>query len=167
MTSVAESARRDVAAALALSKGRYVKMWAAFILARVGSVSHAQAFTVELEKTDPTYTMLRVLWLPTIKAATELAKVGQRQTCSEGNSIGGSSARARRQRIHLPNAISLVGRGGCAGRREHACSNREEQHWAVEQFWKILPSTCPRPLGWGTVLLNRRLGSQGSGIPIT
>lgn len=70
----AASARRDVAAALALSKGRYVKMLAALVLAGVGNVSQAQALAAELEKTDPTYTMLKVLWLPTIKAATELAE---------------------------------------------------------------------------------------------
>ena len=68
------SARHNVEVALALSSGRNVKMWAALALARVGDVSRAQALAAELERSNPTYTMLNVLWLPTIKAAIELAQ---------------------------------------------------------------------------------------------
>jgi len=52
------TAKQDVAAALTLSPGRDVKMLAALVLARSGSY--------------PSQTVLKVYWLPTIKAAIEL-----------------------------------------------------------------------------------------------
>jgi tetratricopeptide (TPR) repeat protein len=70
----AATAREGVAAALALSSGRDVSMAAALTLARVGDASRAEALAGELEKNYPTNTMLKLHWLPTIKAAIELSK---------------------------------------------------------------------------------------------
>jgi len=67
-------ARRDVIAAMALSSGRNAKMFAALALARTGDVSQARALAAGLQRDNPTYTMLNVLWLPTIKAANALAQ---------------------------------------------------------------------------------------------
>lgn len=66
-------ARRDVKGALALSSGRNAKMLAALALARAGDVSQARALAADLQRENPTYTILNVLWIPTIKAAIALA----------------------------------------------------------------------------------------------
>jgi serine/threonine protein kinase len=66
------TAKQDVAAALTLAPGRDVKLFAALTLARVGETARAKAIAEELEKSYPSDTMLKVYWLPTIKAAMEL-----------------------------------------------------------------------------------------------
>ncbi len=66
------AAKNDVAAALALAPGRDVKLLAALTLARIGETAGAKAIVGELEKNYASDTMLKVYWLPTIKAAMEL-----------------------------------------------------------------------------------------------
>jgi serine/threonine protein kinase/tetratricopeptide (TPR) repeat protein len=66
------AAKQDVAAALALSPGRDVEMFAALALARSGETVRAKTIVGELEKSYPSQTLLKVYWLPTIKAAIEL-----------------------------------------------------------------------------------------------
>jgi tetratricopeptide (TPR) repeat protein len=66
------TAKQDVAAALALAPGRDVRLFAALTLARVGETARAKVISEELEKSYPSDTMLKVYWLPTIKAAIEL-----------------------------------------------------------------------------------------------
>jgi len=66
------TAKQDVAAALALAPGRDVRLFAALTLARVGETVRARVISEELEKSYPSDTMLKVYWLPTIKAAIEL-----------------------------------------------------------------------------------------------
>ena len=66
------AAKQGVAAALALAPGRDVKLFAALTLARIGETARAKAIVEELEKNYPSNTMLKVYWLPTIKAAMEL-----------------------------------------------------------------------------------------------
>jgi eukaryotic-like serine/threonine-protein kinase len=68
----AEAAKQDVAAAVTLSPGRDVKMFATLTLARVGETARAKAIVEELQKSYPSQTVLKVYWLPTIKAAIEL-----------------------------------------------------------------------------------------------
>ena len=68
------AAKRGVAATLALSQGRDVKVAAALTLARTGDAPRAKALAEELEKNYPTNTLLKLYWLPTINAAVELAK---------------------------------------------------------------------------------------------
>jgi DNA-binding winged helix-turn-helix (wHTH) protein/Tfp pilus assembly protein PilF len=70
----AVSARQGVAAALALSQGRDVEVNAALALARIGEGSGANTLVEELEKDYPTNTVLKLYWLPTIKAAIELSR---------------------------------------------------------------------------------------------
>ena len=70
-------AKQGVVAALALAPGRDVKVLAALPLARVGDTARAKAMVEGLEKSDPLNTVLKLYWLPTIKAAIEL---------NEGNS---------------------------------------------------------------------------------
>jgi len=65
-------AKQDVAAALALAPGRDVKLLAALTLARIGENAGAKVSEEELEKNYPSFTVLKVYWLPTIKAAMEL-----------------------------------------------------------------------------------------------
>ena len=67
-------ARQGVAAALALSPGRDVKVVAALTLARIGEAPRAQALAEELEKNYPTNTLLKLYWLPSINAAEEISK---------------------------------------------------------------------------------------------
>ena len=66
------AAKQGVGAALALAPGRDVKLFAALTLARSGETARAKAIVEELEKNYPSDTMLKVYWLPTIKAAMEL-----------------------------------------------------------------------------------------------
>ena len=66
------AAKQGAAAALALAPGRDVKMFAALTLARVGETARAKAIVDELEKSYPSNTMLKIYWVPTIKAAMEL-----------------------------------------------------------------------------------------------
>jgi eukaryotic-like serine/threonine-protein kinase len=66
------TARQGVAAALALSPGRDVEMLSALALARSGETARAKTIVAELEKNYPSHTVLKVYWLPTIKAAVEL-----------------------------------------------------------------------------------------------
>ncbi len=65
-------AKQDIAAALVLAPGRDVKLFAALASARVGDVPRAKSIAEELEKSNPSATILKVYWLPTIKAAMEL-----------------------------------------------------------------------------------------------
>jgi len=73
----ATPAKQGVTAALTLAPGRDVKMLAALALARVGDTSRAKAIVAELEKSNPLNTVLKLYWLPVLKAAIEL---------NEGNS---------------------------------------------------------------------------------
>ena len=66
------AAKQGAGAALALSSGRDVKVFAALTLARIGEVARSKAIVEELEKSYPSYTVLKVYWLPTIEAAMEL-----------------------------------------------------------------------------------------------
>jgi tetratricopeptide (TPR) repeat protein len=66
------SARQGVAAALALSSGRDVKIVAALTLGRIGDVVRAKTLADELKTSYPTNTFLKLYWLPTINAAIEL-----------------------------------------------------------------------------------------------
>ena len=66
------AAKQGVVAALTLAPGRDVKMFAALTLARVGETARAKVIVEELEKSYPSQTVLKVYWLPSIKAAIEL-----------------------------------------------------------------------------------------------
>ncbi len=66
-------AKQGVTAALALAPGRDVKVLAALTLARVGETARAKAMVQELEKSDSSNTVLKIYWLPTLKAAIELS----------------------------------------------------------------------------------------------
>ena len=65
-------ARQDVAGALKLSPGRDVKLLAPLALARTGETAQAEILADELEKSYPTETVLKVYWLPTVRAALDL-----------------------------------------------------------------------------------------------
>jgi eukaryotic-like serine/threonine-protein kinase len=65
-------ARQDVAAALKLSPGRDVKLLAALALARTGETAQAKSLADELEKNYPSETVLKIYWLPTVRAALDL-----------------------------------------------------------------------------------------------
>jgi hypothetical protein len=56
-----------------------VKVLAALTLARAGDTVRASAMVGQLEKSDPFNTVLKLYWLPTLKAAIELngGKSGQ------------------------------------------------------------------------------------------
>ncbi|MGC1582973.1 MAG: protein kinase [Candidatus Acidiferrales bacterium] len=74
------STKQGVEAALSLAPGRDVKLFAALTLARIGEAARAKAIVEELEKNYPSDTMLKVYWLPTIKAAMELNANDSTQT---------------------------------------------------------------------------------------
>ncbi len=66
------AAKQGVAAALALAPGRDVKLFAGLTLARIGETAGAKAIVEELEKNYGSDTILKIYWLPTINAATQL-----------------------------------------------------------------------------------------------
>lgn len=68
----AASARQGAKRALALSSGRDVKVFAALTLARAGDAPRARVLAEELERNYPTNSVLKLYWLPTIKAGIEL-----------------------------------------------------------------------------------------------
>jgi Tfp pilus assembly protein PilF len=68
----ATAAKQGITAALTLAPGRDVKVLAALASARVGDTARAKAIIVALEKSDPLNTVLKLYWLPTLKAAMEL-----------------------------------------------------------------------------------------------
>ena len=76
-------ARQGVAAALKLSQGRDVKIMSALALARTGDTAKAGALAEELEKSNPTNTLLKAYWLPTIHAAIEISKGNSSQAVTD------------------------------------------------------------------------------------
>jgi hypothetical protein len=57
---------------LALSPGRDVKLFAALTFARVGETARAKAVIEEMEKSYPSDTLMKIYWLPSLRAAIEL-----------------------------------------------------------------------------------------------
>ena len=68
------AARSRANAAFLLAPGRDVKMFVALALARAGDEDRANRISKELEESNKTNTVLNFYWLPTIKAAMELAR---------------------------------------------------------------------------------------------
>ena len=66
------AAKQGIPAALAISPGRDVRAAAALALARVGDTAQARKAAGDLERDYPANTLLKLYWLPTIKAAVEL-----------------------------------------------------------------------------------------------
>jgi len=67
-------AKRDVAAALALSTGRDAKTQAALALALVNDVGRAQALEDQVNKDYPPRNLVQLFWIPTVKAQIDLDK---------------------------------------------------------------------------------------------
>jgi tetratricopeptide (TPR) repeat protein len=67
-------AKKNVDAALALSQGRDVKLLSALALARAGDSGRAKGLAEDIEKAAPTHTILKIYFLPTIRAAIEVGK---------------------------------------------------------------------------------------------
>jgi len=76
-------ARQAVAAALALSAGRDVKIAAAIVLARTGDLRQAETLARELDQSYPANALLRLYWLSTIKAAIALQKRNSAQAIAD------------------------------------------------------------------------------------
>jgi len=66
------SATSIVHSGLALAPTREVKVLAALALARTGDSARTQALIKELENKNPSNTLIRFYWLPTIKASLEI-----------------------------------------------------------------------------------------------
>jgi serine/threonine protein kinase len=65
-------AKQDIAGALALAPGRDVKLLSGLTLARIGETARAKAIVEDLEKNYASDTLMKIYWLPAIKAAMEL-----------------------------------------------------------------------------------------------
>jgi hypothetical protein len=65
-------AKQLIASALSLAPGRDVRLLAALTSARVGETVRAKAMIEDLERNNPSNTVLKLYWLPTLKAAIEL-----------------------------------------------------------------------------------------------
>jgi len=67
-------ARREALAAVESVPGRYVKSWAALALAWAGEGAGACKLAEQLDSEFPSDTLVRMYWLPTIRAEIELSK---------------------------------------------------------------------------------------------
>jgi hypothetical protein len=67
-----ERARQGVVAALSLSSGRDLQVYAAFVLALAGDTARARTMADDVAKRAPTSTLIRGFWLPATRAAIEL-----------------------------------------------------------------------------------------------
>jgi len=65
-------AKQGVFSALALQPSRAVKVLAALVLARSGDTAHAKALIKELESKNPSNTLIKSYWLPTLEASLEV-----------------------------------------------------------------------------------------------
>jgi len=70
----AGAARQAVARGLALAPGRDVKILAALALARCRETGQATKMVEELQKAEPTNTLLKLYWLPLIEGSIALAQ---------------------------------------------------------------------------------------------
>jgi eukaryotic-like serine/threonine-protein kinase len=64
--------KQGVSAALALAPGRDVKLLGALAMARTGDAARAKAMVDQLEKSNPSNTVLKLYWLPILNATAEL-----------------------------------------------------------------------------------------------
>jgi DNA-binding winged helix-turn-helix (wHTH) protein/Flp pilus assembly protein TadD len=62
-------ARQDVKSALKLAASREVNILAALVFARIGDVARAKRMIGQLERENPSNTILKVYWLPTLRAS--------------------------------------------------------------------------------------------------
>jgi len=67
-----KAAEQGLTSALTLAPGRDVKVLAALTSARVGTTARAKTMIEDLERNNPSNTVLKLFWLPTLKAAIEL-----------------------------------------------------------------------------------------------
>jgi tetratricopeptide (TPR) repeat protein len=65
------AAKQGVKEALALAPGHDIKILAGLVLARVGDESGAEKLAAELERSDPSSTVLMNYWLPVIRSAIQ------------------------------------------------------------------------------------------------
>ena len=59
---------------MALAPGRDVQVIAALAEARAGNPNKAQQYVEELKKSNPSNTVLKLYWFPTVEAAIEIAR---------------------------------------------------------------------------------------------
>jgi hypothetical protein len=81
-------AKQRVHSALARAPGRDVRVLAALTLARAGDAEGAKAIADRLEKEHPTNTILRLYWLPTIRAAIALERGNSARALMELEATG-------------------------------------------------------------------------------
>jgi len=74
---------RDASAALALSPTRNVQVAASLAFARAGSLDRAEAIAKDLEKRFATDTLMTNYWLPSIRAAIQIARKNPSQAIDE------------------------------------------------------------------------------------
>jgi eukaryotic-like serine/threonine-protein kinase len=65
-------ARQGVTSALSITRGRDVKVIAALTFARLGDTAPTKALLDDLTRTNPNNTVLKLYWIPVLKAAIEL-----------------------------------------------------------------------------------------------
>jgi DNA-binding winged helix-turn-helix (wHTH) protein/tetratricopeptide (TPR) repeat protein len=65
-------ARQGARAALSLTPSRSVKLLATLVFVNSGDTARAQALTRELETKNPSNTLIKLYWLPTLKASLDL-----------------------------------------------------------------------------------------------
>ena len=116
-------AKQQVNAALAKAPGRDVKVLAAMALARAGESARAKMIVEQLEKSEATNTMLKIYWLPTIKAAIELNGGNSSQAIIDLEAaapydLGGPSPLGNLYPAYVRGQAHLAARNGAAATGE-------------------------------------------------
>jgi eukaryotic-like serine/threonine-protein kinase len=117
------AAKKGVEAALALSWGRNVKVAAALTFARIGDISGAKEIVKELEKDNPTNTLLKLYWLPTINATIELSRGNSSQALVDLQAasfyeLGGGGFMTYLHTAYVRGQADLLSRNGAAAAAE-------------------------------------------------
>ncbi len=99
------AAKRSVKEALALAPGHDIKILAGLVLARVGDESAAEKLAAQLEKNDPSSTVLMNYWLPVIRCAIQLRQGHPARECS-GSHYSIRIGQSESFRESLPNLFA-------------------------------------------------------------
>jgi eukaryotic-like serine/threonine-protein kinase len=117
------TAKQGVREALALAPGHDIKILAGLVLARIGDESGAEKLAGELEKSDPSSTVLKNYWLPVIRSAIQLKKGNSSRVVSllevaAPYELGSPSPFGNLYPIYVRGQGNLQGRNGGAAAAE-------------------------------------------------
>ena len=118
------AAKQGAREALALAPGHDIRVLAGLVLARVGDDNGAERLAAELEKGDPSSTVLMNYWLPVIRSAIQLrqrhpARAVTVLDVAAPYELGNPSPFGNLYPIYLRGQAYLLGQNGRASSPPH------------------------------------------------